>query len=654
MAAALLALLCHAGVAHAAGLGGIKVLSRLGQPFAAEIELINVSRDDLSTLNASLAPAAAYQAANLSFDPVLNALRLSVERRANGTPYIRATAARRVTEPYLDLLVEITSRDGRIQRQYTALLDLPDLAERASPASAPVAAVPAVAALNPDAIPPRSPSGAARTPLAAPAPTTAIAPAPAVVARTAVTPATRVPEAPATAGINTVAPLASKAGESAKSDAAKSELPKPAPAPATADPAPAAMPKAEPIKSESKEPALVPPPQASVPAVKKEVASPSPPKPQQGLFDGLMNQLAWIGGGLLALLLALGGLWALRRRRQESAAAAGLAVPSPSEPLLGAESVAAAATVNGMNDASAARNDVTPVEPTVANAADTVDAIDEAKVYLEYGQDEPAEKLLREALSKQPGREDVQMLLLEILAGRGDKDGFNPLAGRLHKQTGGVGGNWKRAMAMGYALDPGYPLYSPTGNVASADDAATQAPQIPSAPVTDIELESAAPDKLSSTSDILLDISNEGLGMDKTMVLTRAETAPVVPAVEPLPDLQFELATISAPVRDALPASAPAVPAAKADTGLDFNIDFGALKPVVNDAPAVPAAVTPAAVPAAMDYAQLEEVQQKIDLTRAYLEMGDKEAALELLHEIEREGSVAQKSEAQEILKSLD
>ena len=107
IAATLLAMLCHTGIADAAGLGNIRVLSRLGQPFVAEIDLINISNDELAATKVGLAPAASYRAANLSYDPVLNSMRLSVERRANGTRYIRATSSSRVNEPYLDMLVEV-------------------------------------------------------------------------------------------------------------------------------------------------------------------------------------------------------------------------------------------------------------------------------------------------------------------------------------------------------------------------------------------------------------------------------------------------------------------------------------------------------------------------------------------------------------------
>ena len=84
VAAGLMASMPYTGIVDAAGLGRLNVLSQLGQPFSAEIELLNVSKEELATLKANLASPAAYQAANLQFNPSLNALRLSVERRPNG------------------------------------------------------------------------------------------------------------------------------------------------------------------------------------------------------------------------------------------------------------------------------------------------------------------------------------------------------------------------------------------------------------------------------------------------------------------------------------------------------------------------------------------------------------------------------------------
>ena len=106
---------------------------------------------------------------------------------------------------------------------------------------------------------------------------------------------------------------------------------------------------------------------------------------------------------------------------------------------------------------------------------------------------------------------------------------------------------------------------------------------------------------------------------------------------------------------DLPPASAPAAskaaPAAAKpdDGGLDFKVDFSGINLNLDDKVAAPAA---AAMGGAKD-AHWEDVQQKFDLARAYQEMGDKEGAVEILHEVEREGDAEQKAEAQKMLQSL-
>ena len=50
---------------------------------------------------------------------------------------------------------------------------------------------------------------------------------------------------------------------------------------------------------------------------------------------------------------------------------------------------------------------------------------------------------------------------------------------------------------------------------------------------------------------------------------------------------------------------------------------------------------------------ELDEVGTKLDLARAYVEMGDKEGAREILNEVLAEGSDKQKSDAKDMLSSL-
>lgn len=639
----MLAWLLCAGLSHAAGLGRINVLSRLGQPFAAEIELINVGKAELGSLQVRLAPTAAYQAENLPFDPALNTLRLSLEQRANGTHYIRATSVQRVTEPYLHLLIDLSSPDSKFRRGYAALLDLPDVTESAGVA-------PGLTSPAPGVSPSQAP-GPVRAPRASAAQSSApaVTPAPAAITPAPVAPVPRAPVASvapaktATPAQTAVTPADTKPVEPAKPGTAKPETPKPA-SPESAS-APVDAVQATPAQPAAKAPASAPATEPS-PPVPAKAAEPAKTA-QRNVNESTTNPLVLMGGAILALLAGIGALWAMRRRKQTPDQ-----VVEPVAPTFTAkaaddstsDAVAAARTAPALATTAmdATPGDSSPHEATVASVTDIVDPIEEARVYREYGQHDQAEKILREALSKEPGREDIQMQLLEVLAERGDSEGFNQLARRLHKQTGGRGTHWKSVMAMGFALDPNYPLYSPPqeGGVPGSGSDAGMDP---------VPASASAADDMGNTTDILLQREAPNAEMEKTMVLVRPVEKPSTPAVDPLPAFNFELPASSAPQESDASDKVAATPAAKEDSGLDFIIDFPDSK---SKAPAEPAAPAPALVSASD--AQREEIQQKIDLARAYKEMGDKDGALELLREVEREGAPWQQAEAREIILSLD
>lgn len=140
------------GLAQAAGMGKLTVKSALGEPLAAEIELVNIQKEELSSLNAKVASREAFNQARLEYLPLLNNLRFSVELRGDATPYIKLTSTQPINEPFVDMLVELTWSSGRLLREYTFLLDPPSLAPRAAaPEAKPV---PPVAAPAPVAAPP--------------------------------------------------------------------------------------------------------------------------------------------------------------------------------------------------------------------------------------------------------------------------------------------------------------------------------------------------------------------------------------------------------------------------------------------------------------------------------------------------------------------
>ncbi|MFS2004014.1 FimV/HubP family polar landmark protein [Duganella sp. CT11-25] len=160
-----------AASANAAGLGKLTVLSSLGQPLRAEIELTAVSAEEAGALVAKLAPADAFRTANIDFNPALLSLRFEVDQR-NGRQIIRVSSSQPINEPFVDMLLELNWTGGRMVREYTFLLDPPDLRSAQSPqvaapvdltgrvpAPAPAAAQPAAAA---------QPYAAARQPAAPP------------------------------------------------------------------------------------------------------------------------------------------------------------------------------------------------------------------------------------------------------------------------------------------------------------------------------------------------------------------------------------------------------------------------------------------------------------------------------------------------------
>ena len=112
-------------VAHAAGLGKLTIVSALGQPLLAEVDLISVQEHELAALKVRIASPEAFTKANVQYSPALIGVRLSVERRSDGGPYIKIISTRPVNEPFIDLLVELSWPQGHLVREYTALIDPP-------------------------------------------------------------------------------------------------------------------------------------------------------------------------------------------------------------------------------------------------------------------------------------------------------------------------------------------------------------------------------------------------------------------------------------------------------------------------------------------------------------------------------------------------
>ncbi len=110
---------------EAAGLGKITVLSGLGQPLRAEVE-VNATSAEMATMTARLAPANVFREAGVDYGSGLYDLRFSLEKRARGS-VVKVTSSRPVNEPFLNFLVELNWSAGSVVREYTFLLDPPDM-----------------------------------------------------------------------------------------------------------------------------------------------------------------------------------------------------------------------------------------------------------------------------------------------------------------------------------------------------------------------------------------------------------------------------------------------------------------------------------------------------------------------------------------------
>lgn len=116
--------------AEAAGLGRITVYSGLGQPLRAEVQ-VSASKEELSGMTAQLAPPESFRQAGVDYASALTQLRFQVEKRGDGA-VIKVSSERPINDPFLDFLLELNWPAGRLVREYTFLLDPPEVVGQAS------------------------------------------------------------------------------------------------------------------------------------------------------------------------------------------------------------------------------------------------------------------------------------------------------------------------------------------------------------------------------------------------------------------------------------------------------------------------------------------------------------------------------------------
>ena len=117
--------------AHALGVGDIRVQSYLNQMLRAEIPLV-LSQEKLSDIKIQLAPAKDFAAAGLERSSILTKLRFDPVQEPGGGFVIRVGSSESIHDPFLNFLLEFTWPEGRIVRNFTVLLDPPEVLAQAS------------------------------------------------------------------------------------------------------------------------------------------------------------------------------------------------------------------------------------------------------------------------------------------------------------------------------------------------------------------------------------------------------------------------------------------------------------------------------------------------------------------------------------------
>lgn len=121
-------------VAYSAGLGNLNVHSALGEPLKVDIELLSVSPEELSTLVAGIASEEAYVAQGLKHLAIHNNIKAEITKKLDGVTMLTLRSIQPINDPYLGLLVQIDWAAGRLQREYTVLLDPPEYKSTATEA----------------------------------------------------------------------------------------------------------------------------------------------------------------------------------------------------------------------------------------------------------------------------------------------------------------------------------------------------------------------------------------------------------------------------------------------------------------------------------------------------------------------------------------
>ena len=114
------------------GFGELELKSEQGEPLDARIVLVNLGEVDLTTITVELASAEAHAAAQIPFEQNLSQLAFRVQSSVEHDAVIRVTSKEPISADFMQFLVDMAWPQGQLQSEYTISLKLPDTAAASS------------------------------------------------------------------------------------------------------------------------------------------------------------------------------------------------------------------------------------------------------------------------------------------------------------------------------------------------------------------------------------------------------------------------------------------------------------------------------------------------------------------------------------------
>ena len=233
------------------------------------------------------------------------------------------------------------------------------------------------------------------------------------------------------------------------------------------------------------------------------------------------------------------------------------------------------------------------------------DPISEAEIYLTYGHHDQAERVLASAILREPTRTDFKLKLLEVYQAQGDLEKFEQLAGQLSTSLPMDSSEWISVAQMGRALSSNNSLFTAT-------------------PLSRREADNeVASDGDTWTEEIGIDLELEEPGVEL-----------VTPTISSPPDVQPD--------------------ETRRSSSTDLELSEDAVKHPVEETVYDPELSDTDDSTEDPDNADSMDVGTRLDLARAYIEMGDNGAAKNMLNEVVQHGDANQRASAQAMLVTLD